>query len=122
MPTPPGRLKLMYMRWQLAQARQQHDAVLVALLLEQHQAHREQRRRRRWWVRPWLQRRMLHGQYDTLMQELMRESDGDFNAVSTRGNRTMFHEMLVRAGFPRNSPNAMTLSFYIHSHIYVTGA
>ena len=30
------------------------------------------------WVKPWLLRRVTLGHYDTLMQELMRESRGDF--------------------------------------------
>ena len=31
--------------------------------------------RRRFWVKPWLSRRTMHGQYDTLFQELDRESE-----------------------------------------------
>jgi len=32
------------------------------------------------WVKPWLSRRVTLGHYDNLMQELMRESRGDFKS------------------------------------------
>jgi len=35
-------------------------------------------RRRRWWVRGWLARRELHGQYDNLLHELNREDPGEY--------------------------------------------
>ena len=41
-------------------------------LLEQHQ------KRRRWWVRPWLLRKGLYDQYETLMQELATEDGTDY--------------------------------------------
>ena len=48
-------------------------------------------------VRPWIQRRRLFGQYDTLMEELQRESQGDFVSF-LRIDPAMFHELLVRVG------------------------
>jgi len=45
---------------------------MAAFLLEEHRQHQEQRRRTMWV--PWLLRRVTLGHYDTLMQELMRES------------------------------------------------
>ena len=47
------------------------------------------------WVKPWLQTRVILGQYDTLMAELMRESRGDFKAYLSM-QPEMFHEILVR--------------------------
>ena len=47
------------------------------------------------WVKPWLLRRVTLGHYDNLMQELMRESRGDFKAF-LRMEPAMFQEMLVR--------------------------
>jgi hypothetical protein len=96
-PMEPGRLHILRLRVELEQARLQHNAVLVALVLaEQDQARRE-RRRRRWWVKPWLQRRLMHGQYDQLMQELMRECEGDFKSYM-RIDPEMFREMLAHVG------------------------
>ena len=53
------------------------------------------RRRRRWWVKPWLQRRQMLDDYDNLMQELMRECDGDFKAYM-RMSPDMFRELVDR--------------------------
>ena len=39
----------------------------------QEQANRRRRRRRQVWTREWLQRRVMFGQYDTLLHELNRE-------------------------------------------------
>lgn len=80
--TPSQRVRLMHLRWRLPRTRQRHYAVLAALILEgQHQA-RQQRMVRRWWVMSWLLRRVLHDQYDTLIQELMWESE---SVLSTHG-------------------------------------
>jgi len=48
-------------------------------------------------VKPWLSRRVTLGHYDTLMQELMRESRGDFKPYP-RMEPEMFREMLDRVG------------------------
>jgi hypothetical protein len=52
-------------------------------------------RRRRWWVRPWIERRRLFGQYETLFRELERESRGDFVGY-LRVNPDLFAELLLR--------------------------
>ena len=39
----------------------------------QEQANRRRRRRRQVWTREWLNRRVMFGQYDTLLHELNRE-------------------------------------------------
>ena len=71
--------------------------VLLALMMEEEEEAREQRRRRTCWVKPWLQRRSLLGQYDTLVQELIRESEGDFKSFMRMSSR-MFHELVQRVG------------------------
>lgn len=55
----------------------------------------QERRERRFWVKPWLQRRTMLGQYDTLFQELDRESAGDYFGY-IRMDRNLFAEILQR--------------------------
>ena len=86
------RLRL---RLQLLQE-EQEDAVALAQLLRQRGVRR-QRRGRRLWVRPWIQRRELFGNYDNLMMELARESQGDFTNYM-RMEPMMFRELLDRIG------------------------
>jgi len=50
----------------------------AALVLLVNQRRRMRRRRQRFWVRPWIARRLLFGQYPQLMAELEREAQGDF--------------------------------------------
>jgi len=69
---------------------------MAAILLEDQRQHHQQRRRTMW-VKPWLSRRVTLGHYDTLMQELMRESRGDFKFY-LRMEPEMFREMLDRVG------------------------
>ena len=57
--------------------------------------NRRQRRRRQFWVRPWIQRRPMYGNYENLMLELERESRGDF-VNFMRMEPRMFHELLLR--------------------------
>ena len=73
-PIPPHRmLCLLNLRLQLQDLQQKHMGVLALLI---HRRQRYERQRRRWWVRPWIERRMLFGQYHTLMMELERECQG----------------------------------------------
>jgi len=69
---------------------------MIAAVAEEEEA-RGRRRPRSCWVRPWLQRRQLFGQYDTLMFELMRESHGDFRTYM-RMTPEVFRELLDRVG------------------------
>jgi hypothetical protein len=81
------------LRLQLLQE-QQEDAIALAPLHRQGGARRR-RRRRRFWVRPWIQRRMIFGNYDNLMVELAQEAEGDF-ANFMRMEPRMFRELLER--------------------------
>ena len=85
-------LQLLRMRLQLQQQQQQHVAALVALY-----RHRQEirQRRRQFWVHPWIQRRVMYGNYDNLMVELEREAQGDFTKF-LRMEPEMFHELVQR--------------------------
>lgn len=102
---PPERLRrLARLRLQLGEARRRYGVALAAVLAEQQDQQGHQRRQRRWWVKPYLQRRILHGQFDTLMQELMRECEGDFKSY-LRMEPDMFLELCNRVT-PRIEKNA----------------
>ena len=82
-------------RFQLIQ-QEEEDAIALGQLLRQRGLRRE-KRRRRFWVRPWILRRELFGNYDNLMVELARESQGDFTNYM-RMEPCMFRELLDRIG------------------------
>ena len=62
------------MRLQLRQIHRQQENIVAAVVLLEEELARQERRRRTVWVKPWLLRRTSLGHYDTLMQELMRET------------------------------------------------
>ena len=92
-PRDPRRLRILILRLQLQEEEDRHAALLARLI----QARQELRgrRQRRWWVRPWIERRRLFGQYDTLFQELERESHGDYQSY-IRMDPALFEELLTR--------------------------
>ena len=55
------------------------------------------RKRRSEWVRPWLLRRPLYGQYEKLMAELVGEDVNSFKNFM-RIDRDTFHKILTRVG------------------------
>jgi hypothetical protein len=69
-----------------------HDAMLAVVARGRLQ---ERQRRRRYWVKPWLTRRPLFGQYETLFQELDQQSAGDYFGF-IRMDRNVFAEVLQR--------------------------
>ena len=71
------------------------DLLDVIVIMVAHDLIQHQRRRRRFWVKPWLERRAMLGQYNTLLQELDRESEGDYMGY-IRMDRTLFGEILQR--------------------------
>ena len=89
-PVPPEQM--LDLRLQLEQIRERDVVVLIAIMRRERL---NRRRRRRWWVRPWIERRVLFGQYDTLMLELERECQGDF-VNYLRMEPGMFYELLMR--------------------------
>jgi len=122
------RVRLANLRLQLLQVQRRRDYLMAAFLLEEQRQHQQQRRRTMW-VKPWLSRRVTLGHYDTLMQELMRESRGDFKSY-LRMEPEMFREMLDRVsprieksqqGRPPLSPGlklAITLRFLSTGNSY----
>ena len=76
-----------------AARRKQRIIIAAAAIYDQERAGRGHRARTVW-VKPWLQRRVILGQYDTSVAELMRESHGDFKAY-LRMQPQMFHEILA---------------------------
>ena len=62
---------------------------------EQKQRRKEARRRRSVWVKPWIQRRPLQGQYEQLMKELHAEDVSAFTNFMRMGPED-FHELLTR--------------------------
>ena len=69
----------MNLRLQLLQVQRRRDFLVAAIVLKGQRQHQQQRRRTIW-VKPWLLQRVTLGHYDTLMQELMRESRGNFKS------------------------------------------
>ena len=65
---PQARLRL-----RLATARHRYNLGIVVLVAEEERQAELDCRKRRGWVRPWLMRRPVHGEYDSLMMELCRE-------------------------------------------------
>ena len=78
------------------------DAMLAVVARDRLQ---ERQRRRRYWVKPWLTRRPLLGQYETLFQELDQQSAGDYFGF-IRMDRNMFAEVLQRVA-PRITKGPM---------------
>ena len=71
---PP--LRVTQLQMELRRNRRRELALIVALAVFEQQQARRGRKERTFWVKPWLLRRVTLGYYDTLMQELMRESRG----------------------------------------------
>ncbi|WAR20585.1 hypothetical protein MAR_002423 [Mya arenaria] len=94
----PRRLQMALLEHELAQARFQYNLVLAAILeAAERERQRARRRERRWWVREWILRRPLFGQYDTLMKELEAEHAADFKAFRHMEPQ-MYYELLNRVG------------------------
>ena len=94
---PAHRLHVARLRERMALARYHYNVALVAVVADEERRGQVLRRRRRWWIRPWLMRRPLYGQYETLMVELERESPADFKAF-LRLDPAMYNEVLLRVG------------------------
>jgi hypothetical protein len=94
-----GEQLQLYARW----LELQRDRVNVVMELEQEEANelrrrirrRRQQRPREIWVRQWLTRRPLYGQYEQLLQELNREDPNGYRNF-LRVDADMFGELLDR--------------------------
>ena len=90
---PYRMLHLLNLKVQQQQQLQKKILVVLALVIRRRKKCRRQRRR--WWVKPWIRRRMLFGQYHTLIMEINRECLGDF-VNCMRMQPAMFYELLQR--------------------------
>jgi hypothetical protein len=97
----PQHLAVRDLQILIARNNQQQQILLVALFEARRRAQEEEDRRarrpRRWWVKPWIARRALHGQYYNLFAELDQECDMDYMSY-IRIDRNMFAELLARVG------------------------
>ena len=95
---PPDRLRLYQLRLDLARVRHNYANIVLAIMAAEDDLRRRRRRRaRRFWIKPWILRRPLYGQYENLMVELVRESRCDFQAFLCMEPH-MFRELLRRVG------------------------
>ena len=93
---PPQNLLNLLLYKERLQAAHKRQRILIAPAAVYDQERAGQGLRGRTvWVKPWQQRRVILGQYDTLMAELMRESRGDFKTDLCM-QPEMFHEILER--------------------------
>jgi len=86
----PFRLRTGYLRLQSRQMSRREQACIAALVVLEEQQARERRRERTVWVKPWLLRLVTLGHFDTLMQELTRESlpSSPISVQPLHGSRT----------------------------------
>ena len=91
---PPQTLLNLLLHKEIFQAARLRQRILIAAaaVYDQERAGRG-RRARTVWVKPWLQRPVILGHYDTLMAELMRDSRGDFKAYLCM--QPEFHDILA---------------------------
>ena len=126
------QLQIQYLHVRLRMMRRQQDMLLLALTVaEEEEAHR-QRRPRTCWVKPWLQQRLLLGQYDTLIRELMIEAHCDFKRFL--GQALPFfvifafcapffsRGMLVRYVFSSSRKQQINIKFFPATFVQVTNA
>ena len=92
---PGDRLRVLQAWLQLNRVNRDRDIDVVQYLM--FAEARRPRRRRRFWVRPWLERPPLHGQYERLMVEMTQEDPASFRNF-LRMEPAMFRELLVRIG------------------------
>ena len=72
---PVQRLPLIKNLVELEKEAADNDVAKAVMLATQLNRRQGRRRMRRYWVRPWLERRPLLGQYERLMAELLRVED-----------------------------------------------
>jgi hypothetical protein len=77
------------------QLHMQYEQAAGVIAMAVQALRQRQRRRRRFWMRPFLSRRVLQGQYENLMAELMRESRQDFRSY-LRMEPLLFLEIVER--------------------------
>lgn len=94
---PVQRLQLLQNMVQLEVDAVENDLAIAQALRAGRQRGARDRKAKRWWVRPWLLRRPLHGQFEQLMVELREEDVGAFRNF-VRMEPAMFQELAARVG------------------------
>lgn len=94
----PQRFALQDLEHMLALNQEEQDILLLAVIAVRRrrmQRQERERRPRRWWVKPWIGRRQLHGEFYTIFDELDRECQEDYRSY-IRIDRNLFGEVLRR--------------------------
>ena len=86
---------------------QKQNNLTMALIIGEIQRLQGERRVRQYWVRPWIERRRLFGQYHTLFQQFERESHGDYQPY-IRMDPNTFAELLLMV-FPQETQRTQLL-------------
>ena len=97
-PQVPQRFALEELERMLAVNQNDQEILLLAVMgVRRRRREREgrQRRPRRWWVKPWISRRQLHGQFYNIFEELDQECVDDYRSY-LRLDRNLFAEVLQR--------------------------
>jgi len=116
----PQILRNLLLHKQISLTRQNHNVVFLVLLREV--AGQQARRRRRWWVRTLIERRRLLGQYETLIQELERESRRDYVGY-IRIDPNLFAVLLLRVTpqITKKQGICLPVVFSINNYLYFRG-
>ena len=92
----PQRLALRDLEDLLIENQREQGVLIMAILaVRRRREERDERQERRWWVKPWIGRRQVHGQYYNLFEELDRETLMDYRGY-IRMDRELFAEILHR--------------------------
>ena len=121
---PPQRLRPL--RQEFEEVQNEEELLVAAVPAMEEDRRRKERKR---WVKPWIEWRVLFGHYDNLMQELLRDSRGDFkNFLHMKPE--MIHEMVDKLSPQLNKCDlhrpplnpglklAMTLRFLATGELY----
>ena len=83
-------------------------SIFNTILKRRIRGKQQKRKKRTAWVKPWLQRRTQYGAFESLVQELRREDEGEYNNYF-RMNTNEFDEILnlflVHTGITKKDTN-----------------
>ena len=113
LPQAPQRLALRDLEDLLLENQRQQGILVMAIAAvrrRRRQREENQRQPRRWWVKPWVARRQVHGQYYHLFEELDRETEMDYMGY-IRMDRNLFADILGRLA-PRITKNTRYVQLF----------
>lgn len=113
----PQRIALQDLQRMVAQNNRDHQILMMAVLAARRREEDQARERapRRYWVKPWVGRRLQHGQFYHLFEELDRECESDYMSY-VRVDRNLFAELLARIG-PRIQMSQRLVQFIGKSYL-----